>query len=187
MDGLSPKPQPVMAPSNPMASAVTTVRVGPKAKEFYIPKDILTSRSEHFASCLSNRWRRGAENIITIPHWEPETFQALVNWMYSWQLEMDNLDKFMTDTLLDAYVFADEFLITRFKRAAATYSWTATREDIVKISRPLAPLEHVAEAYDRLPRSDAYIERLVRTYVADVRRILGSEPPCQKIVVQILN
>jgi hypothetical protein len=70
------------------ATADITFVVGEDAHTFKAHKCLLAARSQYFRSMLTNGMADSANNVYTLPSWDPRCFSSVLHWIYTDSLEL---------------------------------------------------------------------------------------------------
>jgi hypothetical protein len=125
------------------------VDVGPDHQKYRIYTELISYYSEYFRNALKKPWKEADDRVVELPDIEPQVFDVFVNWLYSQKVPEKNRHWIeRTDEtkhnkncpshceqvemlILKTYVFADRFLIPKFRCAIYNYLAASLTKDAI--------------------------------------------------------
>nr|POE99364.1 hypothetical protein CFP56_52757 [Quercus suber] len=104
-------------------SDVVTLVVGEEERKFVVHKDLLCEHSAFFKAALSEPWKEGQENTVTLPTDDADIFDLYAHWIYHWKIYSRELtsvsgpDSDECSILVSAFLFGEKVQDGNFKDA----------------------------------------------------------------------
>ncbi|WEW60202.1 hypothetical protein PRK78_005687 [Emydomyces testavorans] len=99
---------------------VITITVGESKAQFQAHKDLLCEKSPFFNGALTHDFKEAAENAISLPEDNPDTFERFLQWLYSGSFSLSGIatDEEVDERYLqlsELYVLADKLEVPHLK------------------------------------------------------------------------
>ncbi|KAK5093995.1 hypothetical protein LTR70_008428 [Exophiala xenobiotica] len=109
--------QPVLADIARSESVTVVVGSGAASRRFYLHKNLVTSQSAFFTSCLISGWKGSNQNRVDLLHEDPTAFETVLAWLYRYSETFDSLRKSTNPftAIIPIWCLADKLIMPRLK------------------------------------------------------------------------